>query len=172
MWKGLKGLSCFSDYYMQTIWPALFPPGVILWLPWLHSRIRSHTEQLYNTDLGTALWRVSSGIIVQQCHTWSCISLNTFKLFSICNGNVYLSILNSEDFVKTDHQLYAIAAKAINSCMLLQEHRPIWENLFMPYTNNKGVGQHAHPHNLISAFVVRCLDSIIPLLAIAKISRL
>ena len=29
-----------------------------------------------------------------------------------------------------------------------------------------------HPHSLISTFFVRCLDSIIPLLAIAKISRL
>ena len=46
------------------------------------------------------------------------------------------------------------------------------ENLFMPYVNNKGADQLAHPHSLISAFVVRCLDSIIPLLAISKISRL
>ena len=47
-----------------------------------------------------------------------------------------------------------------------------WENLFMPYANNKGADQPGHPHSLISAFVVRCLDSIIPLLAIAEISRL
>ena len=47
-----------------------------------------------------------------------------------------------------------------------------WENLFMPYTNNKGADQPAHPRSLISAFVVRCLDSIIPLLAKSKISRL
>ena len=40
-----------------------------------------------------------------------------------------------------------------------------WENLFMPYANNKGADQPAHPRGLISAFVVRCLDSIIPLLA-------
>ena len=42
----------------------------------------------------------------------------------------------------------------------------------MPYANNEGADQPAHPHSLISAFVVRCLDSIIPLLAIAEISRL
>ena len=47
-----------------------------------------------------------------------------------------------------------------------------WENLFMPYANNKGADQPAHPRSLISTFVVRCLDSIIPLLAIAEISRL
>ena len=46
-----------------------------------------------------------------------------------------------------------------------------WENLFMPYANNKGTDQPVHPHSLISAFVVCCLDSIIPLLAIAEISR-
>ena len=37
----------------------------------------------------------------------------------------------------------------------------------MPYTNNKGTDQHVHPHSLISVFVVCCLDSIVPLLAIA-----
>ena len=47
-----------------------------------------------------------------------------------------------------------------------------WENLFMPYANNKGADQPAHPRSLISIFVVRCLDSIIPILAIAQISRL
>ena len=29
--------------------------------------------------------------------------------------------------------------------------------------NNKGIDKHAHPHSLISAFVVHCLDSIIPI---------
>ena len=38
-----------------------------------------------------------------------------------------------------------------------------WENLFMPFANNKGADQPAHPRSLISAFVVRCIDSIIPL---------
>ena len=40
--------------------------------------------------------------------------------------------------------------------------------MLMPYADNKGADQPAHPRNLISAFVVRCLDSIIPLLAISK----
>ena len=42
----------------------------------------------------------------------------------------------------------------------------------LPYANNKGADQPAHPRSLISAFVVPCLDSIIPPLAIAKISSL
>ena len=42
----------------------------------------------------------------------------------------------------------------------------------MPYANNKGADQPAHPRSLISAFVVSCLDSIISLDSIAEISRL
>ena len=40
------------------------------------------------------------------------------------------------------------------------------------YANNKGADQPAHPRSLISAFVVRCLDSIISLDSIDEISRL
>ena len=42
----------------------------------------------------------------------------------------------------------------------------------LPYANNKGADQPAHPRSLISTFVVRCLDSKIPLLVIAEISTL
>ena len=47
-----------------------------------------------------------------------------------------------------------------------------WENLFIPYGNNKGADQPVRPRSLISAFVVRCLDSIIPLVSKSKISIL
>ena len=42
----------------------------------------------------------------------------------------------------------------------------------MSYANNKGADQSAHPRSLISAFVVRSLDSIISLVSISEISRL
>ena len=42
----------------------------------------------------------------------------------------------------------------------------------MPYVNNKGADQPAHRRSLISTFVVRCLDSIIPLVSIYDISSL
>ena len=35
-----------------------------------------------------------------------------------------------------------------------------WENLFLPYVNNKGADQPAHPRSLISAFVICCSDCI------------
>ena len=43
----------------------------------------------------------------------------------------------------------------------------------MPYANNKGADQPAHPRSLISTFVVRCLDSMIYIyiLVISKVSR-
>ena len=58
-----------------------------------------------------------------------------------------------------------------NGCLFCQPWKQviisIWamprENLFMlhVYANNKGADQPVHPHSLISAFVVRCLRSII-----------
>ena len=42
----------------------------------------------------------------------------------------------------------------------------------MLYANNKGANQPAHPRSLISAFVVRCLDSVMPLVSVTKISSL
>ena len=42
----------------------------------------------------------------------------------------------------------------------------------MSYANNKGADQPAHPRNLISAFVVRCLDSVMSLVSVTKISSL
>ena len=45
-------------------------------------------------------------------------------------------------------------------------------NLFMIYADNKGADQPAHLRRLISTFVVRCLDSIIPLVSLSEISSL
>ena len=44
--------------------------------------------------------------------------------------------------------------------------------LVLANENNKGADQPAHPHSLISTFVVRYLDSIKPILAKSKILRL
>ena len=42
----------------------------------------------------------------------------------------------------------------------------------MPYANNKGADQPAHLRSLISTFAVHCLDSMICILAISKVSRI
>ena len=41
----------------------------------------------------------------------------------------------------------------------------------MPYANNIGVDQPAHSCSLISTFVVHCLDSMICILDLSKVSR-
>ena len=41
----------------------------------------------------------------------------------------------------------------------------------MAYGNNKGADQPAHLRSLISTFVVRCLDSVICIVAISNVSR-
>ena len=48
----------------------------------------------------------------------------------------------------------------------------VMRKLFMPYANNKGTDQPVQLRSLISAFVVRCLDSIMSLVSITKISSL
>ena len=42
----------------------------------------------------------------------------------------------------------------------------------MSYANNKDTDQPAHPQSLISKFAIHCLDSIISLVCISKISSL
>ena len=44
----------------------------------------------------------------------------------------------------------------------------IMRNLLLPYGNNKGANQPAHPCSLISTFVIRCLDRIISLVSTSK----
>ena len=44
--------------------------------------------------------------------------------------------------------------------------------MFISYAKNKGADQPAHPRSLISAFVVRYLDCIVPLVSISNISSL
>ena len=57
----------------------------------------------------------------------------------------------------------------------------ILENIFelghektclMSYANNKGTDQPVHPSSLIYAFVVHCLDSVMSLVSVTKISSL
>ena len=42
----------------------------------------------------------------------------------------------------------------------------------MSYANNKGTDHPAHQRSLISAFVVRCLDSVMSLVSSSQISSL
>ena len=60
--------------------------------------------------------------------------------------------------------------KELESCAVLYESDHA-KTCLTPYANNKGADQFAHPRSLISTFVVRCLDSMICIRAISKVSR-
>ena len=61
-------------------------------------------------------------------------------------------------------------------CRLLPLEPRHEKTCFMPFANKKGTDQPArmpaHPCSLISAFVVRCIDSIVAILSKFKFSRL
>ena len=73
--------------------------------------------------------------------------------------------------------MYLVQIQTVNHSIasLLSEfvYEPGHEKMcLMSYANNKGADKPAHPRSLISAFIVRCLDTIISLDSIAEISRL
>ena len=78
--------------------------------------------------------------------------------------------------VHSQHQDSTDKDRLFSSHATKQMNTPIWaaswENLFMPYANNKGADQPGHPRSLISAFAVRCLNSIISPVSIFAISWL
>ena len=43
------------------------------------------------------------------------------------------------------------------------------QNLIIPYANNKVADQPMHPHSLDIAFVVRCLDSKMPMVVAVSV---
>ena len=60
--------------------------------------------------------------------------------------------------------------------LIVQRNKNIYgpghaKTCLMPYANNKGADQPAHPRSLISTFVVRFLDSMICILAMSKVLR-
>ena len=76
-------------------------------------------------------------------------------------------------YVTTVCKLGSIEIFIGNLQQLVSPNEPCHEKTsFMPYANNKHADQPAHPPSLISIFVVHCLDSIIPIVVIAKISSL
>ena len=121
------------------------------------------------------------GIIsILLCYNQNCVIMSsvieglkcTFfpsSIFSFFSYSFFVYLSNQRKVQTFDY----FSHTAFGMVMLLQKTiwAPSWENLFLPYANNKGADQPAHQRSLISAFVVRCLDSIIPLLARAEISR-
>ena len=106
---------------------------------------------------------------------WLCVSFWIMKE-KIKKGNNSTSKFDSTGSLKLCGILNSILWKSnwfpINWKKTACKSASSWENMFLPYTNNKGADQPAHPCSLISTFVVHYLDSKILILPISKIWRL
>ena len=89
------------------------------------------------------------GFLLQK---WSKIQQITLCLYFLC-----FTILCSCDLI---------------CCLTEFNWATSWENLFLPYANNRCADQPVHMRSLISAFVVCCLYSMICIHATSQISRL
>ena len=76
-------------------------------------------------------------------------------------------------YFKTHAQVLCVGLNLVmlGSSMLVSYEPRTEKTCLCHMQTTKGADKPAHLHTLISAFVVHCLDSIIPLLAIADISR-
>ena len=82
--------------------------------------------------------------------------ISTLRTFTLPNGS---SCWNSVSLSSSSSAKPGF--KAILEVLILMPRiiwATSWENLFLPYANNKGADQPVHVHSLISAFVVPCLD--------------
>ena len=74
--------------------------------------------------------------------------------------------------IKKPHRKLYLYQKGDYDSMRKNAFEPGHEKMcLMPYANNKGADQPAHPRSLINAFVVRCKDRMIPLVYISEISK-
>ena len=81
------------------------------------------------------------------------------RLWQTCTGSPESSLVAS---VVSTLISWAGSFRWMGSFMSVFIWATSWENVFMPYANDKGTDQLKHLRNLISTFFVRCRDGIIP----------
>ena len=122
------------------------------------SRCQSHSTQIH---VNTYQTRYSSFVTSCCVQNLACIR----ALHEVINGFFFIYLVRL--------QYDSILKSIYNVLISISSSEPGHGKMcLMSYANNKGADQPAHPRILISAFVVRCLDSIISLNSIAKILRL
>ena len=90
-----------------------------------------------------------------------------------CNNILQPSLLHGSGFNTLSQSGMANVKTKRKECFILSLNGPDHAKMcLMPYANNKGADQPAHPRSLISTIVVHFLDSIMPLVSISEISRL
>ena len=109
---------------------------------------------------------------------WMQYTINLLNTIGLCDFNINedlnLWLWPTEAAMKLKHSYQNFVHFIAHNSKIQKSMNwaPSWENLFLPYANNSGADQPAHPPSLISTFVVRCLVSIISLVSISEISSL
>ena len=122
-------------------------------------------------EIGSILWRKLYYTIFRGSTQFPCLLSKPWKMHRLKG----IRVLNCHLCPNSDEPLYIQNHAIMNNVKwkLYQKSKNTWaipwENLLMPYANNKGADQLAHLGGLISAFVVRCFHSIIPLVSISEI---
>ena len=106
--------------------------------------------------------------LLGKCGLNSILSEKCHHCHSVFISSILFAVLFN--FIQIKYQYFVEIIFCIKELVMIWATS--WENLFMPYANNKDADQPAHPRSLISVFVIRFLDSIISLVSISKISRL
>ena len=101
----------------------------------------------------TEIWTMLFDAVVRYCIVFFILGLFGKRSTPEARG---IALLKGEEVIRTNHTIPGTVQLLFEPC-----HE---ETCFMPYANNKGSDQPAHPRSLISAFVVRCLYSIKPIL--------
>ena len=121
-------------------------------------------------------------IMVWYCIVCETISSKSFHLIfsTLCRYLIQLLCLHFKLWGGGGDQLYLLPSFISSFYTFVMISNEVWvrngpghaKMCLMPYVNNKGADQPAHPCSLISTFIVCCLDSIMPLVCISEISRL
>ena len=150
------------------VWYPAIVSEIRIWCKWL----KSLTDQPPFVDnlrisINQSLYRYHTKTIFRVKNMYVNWGMKLIKPIWAWSVN-FTFILNVE-LVSNEYKslLYLLSYLHHNADLIWAKS---WENLFMPYANNKGADQPEHSRSLISAFVVRCLDSIIHLVSIPEIS--
>ena len=168
-------------------------PGCLS-LRWAHSHfvgfVMSRLIYFQLQAHGALTWTVLKASTHCQNETTGSYILNyrvAFSLFLFCNCFITLKVkifyISRESLLSTVRKCTSknwslgLLTFCFGTLYIGSDHARLYgpghaKMCLMPYANNKGADQPAHPRSLISTFTVRCLDSMIYIFAISKVSRI
>ena len=104
-----------------------------------------------------------------------CVFLDTELVYSRCAlfivGSIYEFFVLGKSSPQSGSEHFGVCQSLIKMQISFIYGPGHAKMCLMPYANNKGTDQPAHPRSLISAFIFRSLDSIISLVSRSEISR-